>query len=185
MCANYSVIWSVVLSNLDGHAARDAAEGDISREVPVHGARADRKYPWCHVGDRARLRAGVAGGADDDDALLDGVERADGDRVRQVVVRRPADGEREHVHAVFHRRDHGREDVRAGAALGVARLVGGDPRQRRAALGRALPMAEHAGVRHEPAAGGGQRVRAVPDVVPWRVQLCSLAWRLPLQQARR
>jgi hypothetical protein len=41
MCANYSVSWSVVLPNLDGHAARDAAEGDIS-----HGARADRKDPW-------------------------------------------------------------------------------------------------------------------------------------------
>jgi hypothetical protein len=154
---------------LDGEAA---AEGDVRREVPVHGARADCEHPRGRVGDRARPRARVAGGADDGDPALGREEGADGDGVREVVGGLlGAEGEGEHVHAVRHRREDGREDVDVGAAGRVARLVRGHARPRRAPRGHARPVAEGGGAPDEGAARGGQRVRAVPHVVPRRGQV--------------
>ena len=153
---------------LDGVAT---IEADISWEIPVHGACSNREDPGGKVGNRARLRAGVAGGADDGDPALDGEERADGGQVGEVVGGRRAEGEGEDVHAVRHRLEDGGQDVDPRAARLVARLVHGDARARRAARGRALAVAVHAGAPDEGAARGGQRVRAVPHVVPRRRQV--------------
>lgn len=162
-----------------------AIEADISWEIPVHGTRTNREDPRGKVAARARLRAGVAGRADDGDPALDREEGADRDQVREVVPGRPTEGEGEDVHAILHRRDDGRQDVDAGAAGLVARLVRGHARARRAARGRALAVPEHAGARDERAARGGQRVRAVPDVVTRRRQLRLARLLASVQGARR
>ena len=61
------------------HLDPGVVEDGEGRELPVDGAGGDGEDPRRDVGDGAEVRAVVAGGADDSDAGLDGVERADGE----------------------------------------------------------------------------------------------------------
>lgn len=53
------------------------AEDDIGGEIPIQSACAYGENPWRYVRDRGVIGARVAGGADDGDTLLHGVERPD------------------------------------------------------------------------------------------------------------
>ena len=146
---------------------RVAAERDDVGEVPVDGAGGDGGDPRRGVDDGVLEGPGVAGGADDGDAIHGGVEGAERDGLleeggdggdRRVL----AEGDGDDVGAVVDGGLEPRQHVGGGALAGPAHLVGRDARPRRAALGRAVGVAEEAGPGHEAAAGGGQRVRAVP-----------------------
>jgi hypothetical protein len=149
-----------------------STEGDVFREFPIHGAGADREHRRRLVGHRVRPRARVAGRGHDGDLLLDCVQRADRDRVGEVVSRKVrAEGHGNRVHAVGHRLDDGREHVEAGTSRLVTRLVRGHARARGTARRAARSVAEQAGARDGRATRGGQCVRAVTHVVTRRGQV--------------
>ncbi|AQL09922.1 Hydroxymethylglutaryl-CoA synthase [Zea mays] len=113
----------------------------------VRGARRDREHPRRAVGDGPRGGAVVAGRGADEDAVLHGLERGDGDEV--VVELRAvggADGEGEHVHAVPDGGVQAGDDVQDGAPAPRAHLVDGQVRVRRHPGRPAVRVAPHAGV---------------------------------------
>jgi hypothetical protein len=156
------------------HLDPGVVEHGEGRELPVDGAGGDGEDPRRDVGDGAEVRALVAGGADDGDPRLDGVQRADGDGVVEVVSGVAADGGRDDVHAVVDGGVERREDVAVEALAAVdgaeADAVGGNARARGPAPRRACGVPERARAAHGRPARRRQRVRAVPVLVARRLE---------------
>ena len=61
------------------------SEDGVRGELSVHGAGSDGEDPRCDVSYCSPARTGVAGGANDGDSVLNGVEGTDSDPVGDVV----------------------------------------------------------------------------------------------------
>nr|GMD12548.1 hypothetical protein Iba_chr07aCG4530 [Ipomoea batatas] len=92
------------------------AQDDLRLEIAVHGGGGDGENPGSFVDDSTAAWPRVSGGADNDDASLDGMERADGDNIGGEIGFASttwAQRQRQHVHAILNPVVEGFQDRRS------------------------------------------------------------------------
>nr|GMD19006.1 hypothetical protein Iba_chr07eCG4640 [Ipomoea batatas] len=92
------------------------AQDDLRLEIAVHGGGGDGENPGSFVDDSTAAWSRVSGGADNDDASLDGMEGADGDNIGGEIGFESttwAQRQRQHVHAILNPVVEGFQDRRS------------------------------------------------------------------------
>ncbi|CAN0890861.1 hypothetical protein LINGRAHAP2_LOCUS16668, partial [Linum grandiflorum] len=109
-----------------------------SSKLPIQGTCCNSGDPRCNVGHSSGERTGVTCGASNNNTLLDGMKRANGDGIFEVIGRFTTEGHRDDIHAIIDRSVKCRHNVRVEALVEVDRgptdLVTRDSSLRRASF---------------------------------------------------